>query len=68
MSKSNNSIKTSWNLDLLFGDKSKENLAKLADFNHTVLACINCHDKMEADRELTERVFKKLRPKTIANG
>ena len=26
-----------------------------------ILACIPCHDKIEYDRELTEKMFKKLR-------
>jgi hypothetical protein len=42
--------------------KSKENIEKLADFNHTVLACQNCHSILEDDKELTEEIFKKLRP------
>lgn len=33
----------------------------LSDFNQTVLACTNCHQKIEGNRQLTEEVFKKLR-------
>lgn len=30
-------------------------------FPEVVLACINCHQKMERDKELTKQVFAKLR-------
>ena len=30
-------------------------------FSGTVLGCIPCHSILEYDRELTERIFKKLR-------
>lgn len=30
-------------------------------FKGTLLACNPCHDKIEYDRELTEKMFKKLR-------
>lgn len=30
-------------------------------FEQTLLLCNECHDKQEYDRELTERLFKKLR-------
>ena len=30
-------------------------------FEGTLLACNNCHDKIEYDRELSEKMFKKLR-------
>lgn len=33
----------------------------LGDFNETLLACINCHEKIENDKELTEKLFKTLR-------
>ena len=33
----------------------------LKDFNQTLLACAPCHDKIEDDKELTEKMFKKLR-------
>ena len=33
----------------------------LSDFNETLLACTNCHQKIEGDRELTEYYFKRLR-------
>ena len=38
----------------------------LSDINEVVLACPNCHAKMEPDKELTEEVFNRLRP--IKNG
>lgn len=34
---------------------------KLYAFDETVLACVSCHEKMEVSRELTEKVFSKLR-------
>jgi len=34
---------------------------KLGEFNETILCCINCHQKVENDRELTRKVFKQLR-------
>lgn len=33
----------------------------LGYFNQTVLACVNCHGKVEGNRELNEFVFKNLR-------
>lgn len=30
-------------------------------FEGTILACIPCHGKIEYDRDLTEKMFKKLR-------
>jgi predicted metal-binding protein len=33
----------------------------LSSFDETVLACVNCHDKIEKNKELTELVFKDLR-------
>jgi hypothetical protein len=33
----------------------------LWDMNQVVLACINCHSKMEQNKKLTEEVFLKLR-------
>lgn len=40
----------------------KGNVELLADFNQWVVACQVCHDRIEHDKELTEKVFKKLRP------
>jgi hypothetical protein len=37
----------------------------LANFNETVLACAKCHAKMESDKELTEKVFQRLRKNEI---
>jgi hypothetical protein len=37
----------------------KENL--LSDFNQTVLACVKCHDTIEYNKELTDKVFTNLR-------
>jgi hypothetical protein len=34
---------------------------KLYDFNEVILACQNCHTKLENNKELTEETFKKLR-------
>jgi hypothetical protein len=34
----------------------------LADYNQWVAACQNCHDSIEHNEELTEEVFRKLRP------
>lgn len=39
----------------------KGNPEKLGAFEETVLACTNCHELMEYNRELTEKVFKLLR-------
>lgn len=33
----------------------------LVDFNQVILACQNCHDKIEHNKELTEEMFNKLR-------
>ncbi len=35
---------------------------QLSSFDETVLACSSCHDKIEYDKELTQKVFKRLRP------
>lgn len=40
----------------------KGNVELLADFSQWVVACQVCHDQIEHDAELTEKVFKKLRP------
>jgi hypothetical protein len=34
---------------------------KLGDFNSVLLLCIPCHQKLEQSRELTIKIFKKLR-------
>lgn len=34
---------------------------ELADKNEIVIACVNCHETIEHDKELTEKIFKKLR-------
>ena len=34
----------------------------LADFNQTLGACNSCHQVIEDDAELTEKMFEKLRP------
>lgn len=47
--------------------KKKENIEKLASFNHTVLACMSCHDIIEDNKEKTDQVFKKLRPNICLN-
>lgn len=33
----------------------------LGNFNETVLACASCHAEIEKDKQLTEKVFNKLR-------
>jgi hypothetical protein len=33
----------------------------LSDFNHVILACLNCHQVIEQDKELTENKFIELR-------
>jgi hypothetical protein len=33
----------------------------LSDFSQFVLACQRCHEKIENDKDLTEKVFKRLR-------
>ena len=35
----------------------------LSDFNQTVLSCQNCHSRIEYNKELTEKMFNKLRGK-----
>lgn len=40
----------------------KGDVELLADYEQWVSACVNCHDKLEVDKELTERFFSKLRP------
>jgi hypothetical protein len=39
----------------------------LSSFNQTVLACSNCHNRIENSKELTEFVFNKLRGNEIQN-
>lgn len=34
---------------------------RLSDFKQTLLLCLNCHEKIEYDRELTEELFIRLR-------
>ena len=43
--------------------KSKGKQELLASFKHTILACNNCHDIIEDNKELTEEVFNNLRGK-----
>ena len=40
----------------------KGNAELLADYDQWVVACQMCHDKIEHDRELTLKVFARLRP------
>ena len=35
----------------------------LSDFNQVVVACMNCHQVIEKDAELTKQMFEILRPK-----
>ncbi len=41
----------------------KGNVELLSDINQWVVACQNCHNKIENDSALTEVVFNNLRPK-----
>lgn len=41
--------------------KTKGNEHLLGDFNHVLLACIPCHEKIEDDKEETKRLFEQLR-------
>jgi hypothetical protein len=34
---------------------------QLSSFNETILACVNCHNKIENNKQLTEEVFRILR-------
>lgn len=40
----------------------KNNKELLWEFNQVILACNSCHFIIEYDKELTKKVFKKLRP------
>lgn len=40
----------------------KGDVGKLSDYNEWVVACINCHNQIEHDAQLTEEVFNRLRP------
>ena len=42
-------------------DWYKGNVDLLSDYNQTVIGCQHCHDKIEVDKKLTEKVFNKLR-------
>jgi len=37
----------------------------LSSFNQTIIACSSCHEKIEYDRELTEKEFLRLRGEEI---
>lgn len=39
----------------------KGNVELLSDRKQVIRACVNCHDEIEHDAELTEEVFMKLR-------
>lgn len=43
-----------------YKEKGREKL--LHSFEHTVRACIPCHMKIESNRAITLKVFKRLRP------
>ncbi len=34
---------------------------KLAEFNQTILACNNCHDQIEFNKDLTAQIFQSMR-------
>lgn len=40
----------------------KGDAERLSDMDEVILACINCHTKIEGNKELTETLFNKLRP------
>jgi len=40
----------------------KGNLDLLSDYQEWVIACTNCHNLQEHDKELTEDIFNRLRP------
>lgn len=40
----------------------KGNVELLADFNQWVCACVSCHNLIEHNEELTDKIFKKCRP------
>lgn len=44
-----------------YWERGKDSLALLSSFKQTVLACTNCHQKIEGKKEETESVFEKLR-------
>jgi len=51
-----------YNNALSFAHRHKRNDPRCEHtFEGTILACIPCHQKIEYDRELTEKMFKKLR-------
>lgn len=35
---------------------------ELADIKEIIIACVNCHETIEHNRDLTEGIFDKLRP------
>lgn len=37
----------------------------LEDFNQTILACVQCHQRIERSRELTKEMFIKLRGEEV---
>lgn len=45
----------------------KGDVEKLSDYNEWVAACQNCHNTIENDPQLTEEVFKELRPKLLTS-
>lgn len=49
-----------YNNALYFAHKEKR-IDASHTFKETILACNPCHQQIEYDRELTERMFKKLR-------
>lgn len=39
----------------------RNQLDKLSDYSQVILACTNCHNKIEYDEELTQIAFERLR-------
>ena len=60
-------LKGCWiNNGLSFAHRHKRNWYNLkpellGSFDETLLSCISCHQKIENDKELTEKLFKQLR-------
>lgn len=59
-----NKCMSSWGLGFAHRHKRyfyKDKPELLSDFNQTILACSHCHQQLEADNKLTEKVFQCLR-------
>lgn len=45
-----------------YWERGKDPLALLSSITQTILACTNCHNSIEFDKEKTELIFARLRP------